>query len=125
MVRGGGRDRPGTKAVFTRDLRAAHPGIQPKRLREDDARRQVLQGIELRKQWTGPLTTPDQAHEQRVSGDSRERNDPSPDRGGQGWSGVEPTVSPTRDSETEPEPELDLGIARLDEIRRAHEEGRL
>jgi putative DNA primase/helicase len=55
-----GRDRPGTKAVFTRDLRAAVPGLFPRRLREGGQRRHVLQGIALRSQCETPLTGSDQ-----------------------------------------------------------------
>jgi putative DNA primase/helicase len=54
-----GRDRPGTKAVFTRDLRAAVPGVIPRRLDEGGKRRHVFQGIQLGPQYQTPLTTPD------------------------------------------------------------------
>jgi putative DNA primase/helicase len=43
-----GRERPGTKAVFTRDLRAAVPGVSPARPRDGEERRHVLQGIALK-----------------------------------------------------------------------------
>ena len=68
-----GQDKPGTKAVFTRDLRAAVPGLIPRRPREGDRRRQVYHGIKLRLQSRDTLTTPDRGR----SG-----------QGGQGWSGV-------------------------------------
>jgi putative DNA primase/helicase len=55
-----GRDRPGTKAIFTRDLRAAVPGLIPRRLREGEGRRHVYQGIALRSQSQITLTRPDQ-----------------------------------------------------------------
>jgi putative DNA primase/helicase len=55
-----GRDRPGTKAVFTRDLRAAVPGLLPRRLRDGDQRRHVFQGIALRSHSERPLTDRDQ-----------------------------------------------------------------
>jgi putative DNA primase/helicase len=43
-----GRERAGTKAVFTRDLRAAVPGVTPARPRDGDQRRHVLLGIALK-----------------------------------------------------------------------------
>jgi putative DNA primase/helicase len=70
-----GQDKPGTKAVFTRDLRAAVPGLIPRRPREGDRRRQVYQGIRLRSQSPVTLTTPDRS------------------RSGQGWSGVDSNAS--------------------------------
>ncbi|MEX1102313.1 MAG: phage/plasmid primase, P4 family [Actinomycetota bacterium] len=70
-----GRDRPGTKAVFFRDLAAAYPGIRAHRRREASSRVHVYSGIGLRgpddpdeewaQQGSEPLTTPDQGHEQR------------------------------------------------------------
>jgi putative DNA primase/helicase len=72
-----GRDRPGSKAVFTRDLRAAVPGLKPRRLGSEQ-RQHVLQGLRLKidQQSFAPLTTPD-----------REGNR-------QGSSGVSVTASP-------------------------------
>jgi putative DNA primase/helicase len=55
-----GKARPGSKAVFIRDLRAAVPGIHLSKLREGEGRHRVVRGLELRKQWPGPRTTPDQ-----------------------------------------------------------------
>jgi phage/plasmid-associated DNA primase len=54
-----GRDRPGTKALFTRDLRAAVPGVIPGRPRDGDQRRQIYQGITLRSHSPVTLTDPD------------------------------------------------------------------
>lgn len=43
-----GRDRPGTKQTFGRDLRAAHPEIHERQLRSGDERHRVYVGIGLR-----------------------------------------------------------------------------
>ena len=56
-----GRARPGTKAIFIRDLRAAVPGLGTKRLRDGASRFQAITGIRLASQSTGPPTTPDQS----------------------------------------------------------------
>jgi putative DNA primase/helicase len=76
-----GRKRPGSKAVFTRDLRAAVPGVTPRRLREGETRWHVFQGLKLIPQWRTSLTSRDQA------GSSA---------GGQGGSGVVSIVDPHR-----------------------------
>ncbi|MEX2275370.1 MAG: phage/plasmid primase, P4 family [Actinomycetota bacterium] len=72
-----GRDRPGTKAVFFRDLAAAYPGIRAHRRREASSRVHVYSEIGLRgpddpdEEWAQqggePLTTPDQGRDQRES----------------------------------------------------------
>jgi putative DNA primase/helicase len=72
-----GRDRPGTKAIFTRDLRAAVPGLIPRRPRAGEQRRHTYQGIALRSQSLVSLTSPDQ----EASGQD-----------GQGRSGVSPNA---------------------------------
>jgi putative DNA primase/helicase len=87
-----GRTKPGTKAVFTRDLRAAVPGVVPRRRRAGDMRRHVFQGIRLRQQSAQLLTTPAQEAQ---------------DGSGQGWAGVATTADPA---------EQDLGTASLDEL---------
>jgi putative DNA primase/helicase len=51
---------PGTKAIFVRDLRAAVPGLTPRKLRAEDKRVHVLQGVRLAEQCETSLTTPDQ-----------------------------------------------------------------
>lgn len=55
----GNRDRPGTKAVFARDLRASFPKVQPTRPRDGASRRQGFRGIQLRLRSSEPMTTPD------------------------------------------------------------------
>jgi putative DNA primase/helicase len=81
-----GHRSAGKKEVFVRDLRAAVPGLKPRRPRDGAKRRHVIEGIalgrqeQLAQQSHAPLTTPDQAAQ----------ND-----GGQEWSGVEPIVTPT------------------------------
>ena len=47
MVHDEGRDKPGTKAVFARDLRAVVLGLKPARLRDDETRTHVSRGIDL------------------------------------------------------------------------------
>jgi putative DNA primase/helicase len=42
-----GRERPGTKAMFFRDLRAAVPGVRPSRPREGELRRNVVLGVRV------------------------------------------------------------------------------
>jgi putative DNA primase/helicase len=118
-----GADKPGTKEVFTRDLRAAVPGLRPRRPRDGDDRRHTFQGIRLRKQRSGPLTTPDQsrARDGRGQGSgfhATPATKPS-DRGGQGWSGVAATVSAASgQSAAVDEDELErlAGLARTYEI---------
>jgi putative DNA primase/helicase len=83
--------KTGTKAVLIRDLRAAHPDVHQKRARDRDSRRNMLRGLQLRT----PLTTPDQAHEQRDSDDDATPDQAAEIEGGQGWSGVQSTVDPT------------------------------
>jgi putative DNA primase/helicase len=80
-----GRDRPGTKAVFARDLRATAPGLTSVRPRDGDGRSHVWRGIGIKsaEQWELPLT----------STDHRRFRD-----AGQGWSGVARTVRPTPDA---------------------------
>jgi putative DNA primase/helicase len=80
-----GRDRPGTKAIFTRDLKAAVPGVIPKRPRVGEGRSQIYQGIALRSQSPASLTSPDQE---------------APGQDGQGRSGVSPNASDTREQHT-------------------------
>ena len=58
-----GRSRPGSKAVFGRDLLAAYPTIRKTRPHEDDRRVYVYQGIALTPQSSGPWTNPDQEPE--------------------------------------------------------------
>jgi putative DNA primase/helicase len=85
-----GQGKVTSKAVFIRDLRAAVPGTRVARPRDGGDRHHVMHGLSLRKQWAGPLTTPDQP------------DDPEDERPTQvdisgSWSGVEPTQ--TRRSE--------------------------
>lgn len=54
-----GRGKVSTKAVFLRDLRAALPEVGVARLREGNERHQVVTGLDLNKEWTVALTTPD------------------------------------------------------------------
>jgi putative DNA primase/helicase len=79
-----GRERPGTKAVFTRDLRASVPGIRPVRFREGERRVYGYRGIELAEESTGPRTTPDPFHDETH---------------GPGWSGVPSILDRTPDAE--------------------------
>jgi putative DNA primase/helicase len=54
-----GRQHPGTKAMFVKDLRAAAPLVRPTRRRDGDNRRRLLQSIAIRdEQSEGPRTTP-------------------------------------------------------------------
>jgi len=89
-----GRDKPGTKAVFARDLRATVPGLTPIRPRDGEERSHAWRGVNVRQQSKRPLTTPDQdLHEADGQGSGDEQiwlNH----AGGQGWSGVEPIVVP-------------------------------
>jgi putative DNA primase/helicase len=114
-----GRRRPGTKAVFVRDLRAAVPGVTPVRPRDGDRRRRLLHGIDLAENHPGrdgpgwAENTPARARTTsaefpaysgvdpgppRPSGDpgrgpgrDRTRKESRNDAGGPGWSGVEST----------------------------------
>jgi putative DNA primase/helicase len=61
-----GRDRPGTKETFTRDLRAAHPGITAKRPRDGQQRTHVYQGVALNTFSVRPLTIPDHRAEDQI-----------------------------------------------------------
>ena len=89
-------DRPGTKAVFARNLRAAVPGMVAVRPRDGDVRSHTWRGIRLHNlQLTGPLTTPDQDLSGAAGQGSDDRQIWLSHAGGQGWSGVEPTVGPS------------------------------
>ncbi len=55
-----GTSRPGTKAVFARDLHAAVPVLASIRPRDGEARSHAWRGVMLRQQSEEPLTTPDQ-----------------------------------------------------------------
>lgn len=61
-----GRDRPGTKNVFARDLRAAVPGLTARRPLEGADRVHVYRGLRLgwEQQWRTTLTNPDRQAEQ-------------------------------------------------------------
>ena len=77
--------RPGTKAVFVRDLRAAFPGIQPGRRRTTaEAREHVLFGVALRggeTMGTTPATPAQSGFE------------PPETPSGQGWQGSSPSLA--------------------------------
>ena len=79
-----GRDRPGTKAVFARDLRATVPGLTSIRPRDGEERSHAYRGIQLKKQSTEPLTTPDQDEDNAPGQGSTDRDFAQPC----GWSGV-------------------------------------
>ena len=49
-----GRDRPGTKAVFARDLRATVPGLTPIRPRDGEERSHAWRGLNVRQQSKRP-----------------------------------------------------------------------
>lgn len=89
--------RPGTKAVFVRDLRAAVPGATPRRLREGANRRNVIAGLAI-----GSEEAVDDDHDPRDEDDPRDEA-PTPDQNGdgQGWSGVETIVAPVSEDELE------------------------
>jgi putative DNA primase/helicase len=94
--------RPGTKALFVRNLRAAVPGLRPSRPREGEIRRHTLRGIELRPQWVGPGSIPDQSGPAQDGSGSGPGSGQGSDFGkplqigrGQGWAGVESTFGPT------------------------------
>jgi putative DNA primase/helicase len=90
-----GRERPGTKAVFARDLRATVPGLVSVRPRDGEARSRGFQGIKLAQQWETPRTTPDQGRAGDPGPGSPDVEIPVNHAGGPGWSGVEPTVIPS------------------------------
>ena len=77
-----GRSRPGTKAVFARDLHAAVPGLRSVRPRAGEQRWHLWRGLKLREQSGAPLTSPDRGEPAEFG------------QGGHGWSGVSPTVGP-------------------------------
>jgi putative DNA primase/helicase len=116
-----GRDRPGTKAVFARDLRAAVPGLTPVRPREGENRTHSFRGLQLRQQSDGPLTTADQAEQDAAGQGSADTQISLNHAGGQGWSGVEPIDSPSRDGNDADEDELE----RLAELARQAQEEEL
>jgi putative DNA primase/helicase len=75
-----------TKAVFARDLRSSVADLAPVRFRNGETRRSAYRGIKLAQQSSGPLTTPDHGD------DTAPHANTQLDRGGQGWSGFQPTV---------------------------------
>jgi len=90
-----GRDRPGTKVVLVRDLRAAVPGLTPVRRRDGDDRERGYRGIGLRSQSVETRTIPD--HDGRMptdagSSDGEFRLNDAP---GPGWSGISSTLPPS------------------------------
>jgi putative DNA primase/helicase len=97
-----GRDRPGTKAVFARDLNATVPGLASVRPRNGEERSHLWRGVRLRiaeKQWVRPLTTPDQ-NVSATDGRGSDQVEISLNHaGGQGWSGVEAALNPTDEAE--------------------------
>ena len=93
-----GRSRPGTKAVFARDLHSAVPGLRSVRPRDGDGRWHAWRGLMLRQQWSGPLTTPDQGDSGESGQGSTDGAKPHNHAGGQGWSGVETIVGSTHNT---------------------------
>ena len=89
-----GRDKPGTKAVFARDLRATVPGLTPIRPRDGEERSHAWRGVNVRQQSKRPLTTPDQDRDEADGQGSGDERISLNHAGGQGWSGVEPIVVP-------------------------------
>jgi putative DNA primase/helicase len=89
-----GRDRPGTRAVFARDLRAAVPGLTPIRPRDGQDRQRGYRGIGLRSQSAGPWTTPDHDGRMRTHSGSVDREFRLNNAPGPGWSGVDSTLRP-------------------------------
>ncbi len=87
-----GRDRPGTKAVFARDLRATVPGLTPIRPRDGEERSHAWRGVNVRQQSKRPLTTPDQDLRGADGQGSVDEQIWLNHAGGQGW--VESTVDP-------------------------------
>lgn len=91
-----GRDKPGTKAVFARDLRATVPGLTPVRPREGETRSHAWRGIKLARQSRKPLTTPDH-NRGAIDGQGTDEAEIWLNHaGGQGWSRVGSIDSPTR-----------------------------
>lgn len=91
-----GRDRPGTKVVLVRDLRAAVPGLAHVRRREGDDRERGYRGIGLRSRLQGSRTIPDHnartpTHSGSSDGEFRLNDAPGP-----GWSGVGSTLRSIR-----------------------------
>jgi putative DNA primase/helicase len=111
--------RPGTKAIFVRDLRAATPGITPTRPRDGEHRRRALRGIDLRAHHpdlhvSGRGTTDNDADRPRATPDHPaqplplDQLDPTADPPsvarrrvrpptGPGWTGVQGTVDQALD----------------------------
>ena len=87
-----GRDRPGTKGVFARDLRATVPGLTPIRPRRGSERWHGWRGIRLAES-TAYLTIPDRRLDD-FSPVSSLRAAQSVDWGGQGWSGSASNETP-------------------------------
>jgi putative DNA primase/helicase len=120
-----GRSRPGSKAVFVRDLRAVVPGVTPTKPRDGDARRRMLQGLDLlsneppprshgRLDFSDnnrarPRTTPDQP----PSGARSDSAKTAQSSGGPGWSGVGGTTDSVRDDDVDAEE-----IERLADVAR-------
>jgi putative DNA primase/helicase len=106
-----GRSRPGTKALFARDLHAAFPTIRSTRPSRDGKRIHLYEGIGLRstgdddpgddsgeQQWTGPLTTPDRPNPVRgpvTDGAVQNRRSEHSVRDGQGSSALYPPKDQT------------------------------
>jgi putative DNA primase/helicase len=92
-----GRDRPGTKSVFARDLRATVPGLTPVRRREGEDRSHAWRGIKLAQQSESPLTTTDRHRETDDGQGSGNGEIWLNHADGQDWSGVKPIVRPSRE----------------------------
>jgi putative DNA primase/helicase len=54
-----GRDHPGTKQSFGRDLSAAVPGLTVAQLGSRGGRAHFYQGVKLKEDWNDEPTTPD------------------------------------------------------------------
>ncbi len=91
-----GRDRPGTKAVFARDLRAAVPGLTPVRPRDGEDRQRGYRGIGLRSHSVGTRTIPDHDGRTRTHSGSSDGEFWLNDAPGPGWSGVASALRSTR-----------------------------
>jgi phage/plasmid-associated DNA primase len=87
----GDNRHPGTKAVFSRDLRAAVPTLKHRRPRKDDDRYHIYEGIGLRSEANTVENTPDHPdHEPAGQGSGQ---------GGQGSSAMySPYENPDRDA---------------------------
>ena len=94
-MRGRGAHRPGTKAVFARDLRASVPGLTPIRLRDGRRALTLIAASSLEQQWDGPLTTPDHDMTELPAGVA-DGEIPLNHGGGQGGSGVPSIVVSSR-----------------------------